>query len=603
MSAIERILRANRAAAGAAAIQRSEGGSGASGVSVSADRRDRETSERPEIEISFDEQAVNNLVIQALAERSDLYDANGSLAVVTTDANDPSRKVIRRLPMPSVREFIAATVRFYSCDLDPKSGRTKRNFQRVPKWSYEAIVKRGHWPGIPAIRGIVTCPVLRVDGSILQESGFDANSGLFLDLHETFPPIPNRPSAADIQRAVKTLFDVVGDFPFANDASSSAWLASLLTPLAREAYAGATGPLFLIDANTRGSGKSLLADVNSLIVEGREATRLTAPRDDEEARKRITALVNDSVRLVLIDNIAGKFGSAALDAALTGSTWKDRRLGSTELVEAPLRMTWYGSGNNVILAADTARRTCHIRLESPLENPEDRAGFKYADIRQHCREHRPGILAAALTILRGFIAAGRPQQQVKPWGSFEGWSDLVRNAIVWCGLEDPGETRTELRATSDSEAEALRQMLTALQQIDQDGHGLRTTDILKISTGKDQSYGSDDIERIREAVEVFCDAPSIERANSRKLGNRLAHFKSRVVDGCCLNFRISQGSRLWFAVRSGGSVVSGDSVLPHSQREKSKNEYMSSCDGAETESPRGTESPAADLDWIEESSL
>ena len=29
-------------------------------------------------------------------------------------------------------------------------------------------------------------------------------------------------------------------------------------------------------------------------------------------------------------------------------------------------------------------------------------------------------------------------------GSYEGWSNLVREAVVWCGLPDPGETRQEL---------------------------------------------------------------------------------------------------------------------------------------------------------------
>ena len=184
--------------------------------------------------------------------------------------------------------------------------------------------------------------------------------------------------------------------------------------LLAQAYRGCTGPLFLFDANVRGSGKSLLADVNSLIVTGREATRMAAPRNDEETRKRITALVKDSDRIVLIDNIAGRFGCPSLDTALTGTVWKDRRLGSNELIEAPLRMTWYASGNNVMLVADTARRVCHVRLESRLENPEDRGGFKYPIIRDHVRQHRAALLTAALTILRGYITAGRPCQRLKP---------------------------------------------------------------------------------------------------------------------------------------------------------------------------------------------
>ena len=79
------------------------------------------------------------------------------------------------------------------------------------------------------------------------------------------------------------------DFPFAKPEHRAAWLAFVLTPLARHAFSGPS-PLFLIDANTRGSGKSLLADVGGILATGTTLARMSNPRDDEECRKRITAL-------------------------------------------------------------------------------------------------------------------------------------------------------------------------------------------------------------------------------------------------------------------------------------------------------------------------
>lgn len=565
------------------------------------------------VELTLDEKCVNDQVIAALAARGDMFDHNGCLGVIVDEHVDgeQSRKTIQHLSLATLREIISETCRFYVWGIDKETEEEVPVWQRIPKWCYEAVLARGSWNGIRPIRGIVTSPVLRADGSILQTQGYDNDSGLYVDLTEAFPEITEAPSLQAVQQAVATLFDLVSDFPFKDSASLSAWLGSLLTPLAREAYRGCTGPLNLFDANIRGSGKSLLADINSLIVTGREATRLTAPQNDEEARKRITALVNDSDRIVLIDNITGRFGCASLDAALTGTVWKDRRLGHTELIEAPLRMTWYASGNNVILAADTARRVCHIRLESPLENPEDRSGFKYQDIRKHVRKNRPALLAAALTILRGYIAAGRPDQNLKPWGSFEGWSDLVRNSIVWCGLVDPGETRTELRATSDSEAGALRQMLVAVAHVDQDQHGLRTSDMLKIATGKDQSYGNGDADLLREGIEMFCEA-SIDRVNTRRLGVRLSHFRNRVVDQMAFDCTIKGGSNYWFVQShggSGGSVVSvsanlyAGEIVEDSQR---LNEIgvASSGENRSTTYTRSTKTDVTpDLDWLEGSHL
>ena len=516
------------------------------------------------VELTLDEMCVNDGVIAILAKSADLYDSNGQLATIVNRADDlgQQRVEIHALSLSGLREIITQRVRFYIWTEDKKTLEEAPAWQRIPRWTYEAILSRGSWSGIRPLRGIVNSPVLRSDGSILQTAGYDDASGLFVDLSEEFTTIPPDPSLDDVQQAVAMLFDVVCDFPFANRASRSAWLASLLTPLAREAYRGCTGPLFLFDANVRGSGKSLLADINALIVSGREATRLTAPKDDDECRKRITALVSDSDRIVLVDNITGRFGCASLDAALTGTVWKDRRLGHTELIEAPLRMAWYASGNNVLLAADTARRVCHVRLESPLENPEDRSGFKYADIRKHVRQNRPAILAAALIVLRGFIVAKRPDQKLKPWGSFEGWSDLVRQSVVFAGQPDPGETRVELRETSDSEAGSLHQMLEAIANIDTAKRGFSAGEMIQIATGHVHSYAADETATLREAIEQFCDG-SFDRINSRRLGNRLKHFRNRVCNGMALDFATKAGNRCWFTKRVGGSGVSGDSDSPN----------------------------------------
>ena len=517
------------------------------------------------IELGFDEQHVANQVIEKLGSRGDIFDFCGSLAAVCKDSATPDRKIIRRLPQASLREAISASCVFVAVPTERSPQNEQNSRQRVPRWLVEAVERRGHWPGLPVLRGVVHSPVLRPDGSILQSSGFDPDSGLFVDLRGKFPAIPTNPSRKAIDEAREKLKDLVSDFCFAKQEHQAAWVASLLTVLAREAHDGATGPLFLIDANTRGSGKSLLADLSSLIVSGCAAVRMPHTHNDDEFRKRITALAANGERLVLVDNIDGKFGSASLDAALTGTVWKDRRLGHTELVEAPLRMTWLASGNNTILAADTARRTCHIRLQSDLESPEDRHGFKYPDIQQHVLRHRGEYLGAALVILRGYVAAKRPDQRLKPWGSFEQWSDLVRSAVVWCGLPDPGETRDELRQTSDSEAESLRQALEVVLRMDEGRHGLSTNELLKIAGGQTSGFGAEECGELRDALEMLCDSAG-RRLTSRELGNRLRHFKSRVVGGKCFDFRTSRGNRLWF-VRDcgGGSGVSGGSVLADRQ--------------------------------------
>jgi hypothetical protein len=514
----------------------------------------RRSGGKVEIEVSLNQFDDNDKVIAALAKRGDIYDRNGELVEII---HRDGRATAKSMCKYRLAEVISATCGFCQVkSVDPDTGQKHRKPVPVPRQTSETIRSRGHWPDMRPLRGIVTSPVLRSDGSILQTSGYDVDSGLYVDLTETFPTIAAAPSKADVQHAVDTLFDVVSDFPFADAASKSAWLASLLTPLARDAYQGCTGPIFLFDGNIRACGKSLLTDINSLIVTGRDSPRMTADLRDDEARKRITALVMDFDRIALLDNISSSFGCASMDVALTGTVWRDRRLGQTEMIEAPLRMTWYATGNNVVLStrSDVQRRVCRIRLESPLEHPEDKKHFRHPKILQYVRDHRPELLAAALTILRGYFAAGRPDMPVIPSGSFEGWTNLVCSAIVWCELADPGETKKDLRATTSSEDTVVRQVFAAIAALGNSPKGFRAAELVDIATGKTNGY---DAERttLADALCELCDCDSVESVNGRTVGSRLGNLRDRTASGMKLTRGTHNGHTYWRV--SGSSGCSG----------------------------------------------
>jgi hypothetical protein len=67
----------------------------------------------------------------------------------------------------------------------------------------------------------------------------------------------------------------------------------------------------------------------------------------------------------------------------------------------------------------------------------------------------------ALTIVKAYFEAGCPTQGVTPLGSFEQWSDLVRQALIWAGEADPCEGRKGIEAESDPEYEKLATLLQA----------------------------------------------------------------------------------------------------------------------------------------------
>ena len=91
------------------------------------------------------------------------------------------------------------------------------------------------------------------------------------------------------------------------------------------------------------------------------------------------------------------------------------------------------SGNNVFMTEDFARRVLIARLESRLENPEERTDFKIDNLPAFVLEHRAHLVACALTMLRAYVVAGAPHQGCARWGSFEEWVSprAARDRIRW----------------------------------------------------------------------------------------------------------------------------------------------------------------------------
>src|SRR5262249_34402488 len=156
-----------------------------------------------------------------------------------------------------------------------------------------------------------------------------------------------------------------------------------------------------------------------------------------------------------------------------------RILGKSQDASLPLLVTWFATGNNPVIGADTSRRICECRLESPEERLEERRGFCPAHLLAYVQAERSRLLVAALANLAAYFRAGRPSMELTPWGSFESWSALVRSAVVWVGLPDPGETRRELATRADLDANALAGMLTGWSELDPFAEGVTTSQALK----------------------------------------------------------------------------------------------------------------------------
>jgi hypothetical protein len=294
---------------------------------------------RPKIVVSTEEHEVNAEAEAALSGDDGLYQRGGSLVRVVRDDSPAAAGVRRKLaprieaiPREILRERLSAAATWVTIRETQDSVRELAT--HPPGWCVNAVHARGSWTSFRHLEAVVEYPILRPDGTILQAPGYDAATGLLLEPAGRIPKIKESPTQDDAIRARDRLLDVVVDFPFASPMYRAAWLAAFLTPIARFAYKGPS-PLFLVDSNVRGAGKGLLLDAIALTITGERFTIATYTNDDE-LRKRITSIVLGGDRLVLFDNLDGKFGGPTLDAALTGVAWRDRMLGVNRMVEAPM---------------------------------------------------------------------------------------------------------------------------------------------------------------------------------------------------------------------------------------------------------------------------
>lgn len=305
-----------------------------------------------------------------------------------------------------------------------------------PDLSTQGVVLQ-RYDAFPDLEQVVRSPFVRTDGTVCLRNGYDPTSASFVMMDPELVErlrVPDEPTVEDVQAAVKLLLDDwLVDFPFPERSDRAHILALILTPFVRQ-YADVV-PLAVLDGNGPSAGKGLLADLFSRLVLGSPFEPDPLPADNEEVRKQITATMVDGHPLAIWDE-AHTLEGKALAQLLTAPVWRDRRLGSTEKLRIPNRVTFAALGNNVRVEGDIARRAYRIRIRPLMDRPEDRdyRAFRHPDIKGWTDEHRAELLSAVLVLVRSWVVAGRPEGR-SDMGSFERWSKTVGGILEHAGIE------------------------------------------------------------------------------------------------------------------------------------------------------------------------
>ena len=386
--------------------------------------------------------------------------------------------------------------------------------ERLAKW-YAA--RAGRWR-VPVLTGLLLAPTMLVDGRILAKEGYDATSGLYLDCGgTTFPPIPDEPTRDEGEEALALLVDLLREFRFATLVDRAVVLAAILTALARNAFPLAPG--FAFNAPSMSSGKGLLARIVASLATGHPAPAMSQGKDEEEDRKRVLALLVEGTPVALVDNIERDLRGDAICSAITEEVYCGRLLGRTQMVRVPTTgTTWLFTGNGLTIRGDMRTRVMVANLDPGCERPWERRFER--NLEQHVDEHRGELVTAALTALRAYVVAGRPELDLVPC-RFPAWSRLVRSALVWVGEADPIESMRKLEAR-DPEAQMLAALVDAWWDAQHD-EPLTVKDVIKAADEGEQEALIDAM----KAVVLGRDG----KPDARRLGKYLSKCENRISGG------------------------------------------------------------------------
>ena len=319
-------------------------------------------------------------------------------------------------------------------------------------------------PRLPQLHAVIRTPVFGRDGSLIATPGYHHKDQVWMDADSTLrlEQVSSTPTPEEIRTARDFLCDeMLVDFPFTDLSDRAHAVAAILLPFVRRMIEGPT-PLHLIEAPSVGSGKGLLSNVVAIVTTGESCESRTLPEDDDEIRKMITAELMKARPIVLLDNANDrkKLHSPSLASVLTAVRWTDRLLGESKMVSLSNHGLWLMTANNPHLDLELARRCIRVRIDPRSDRPWMRTEFRHPDLVRWMKENRGSLVHAGLTLVHGWIAAGKPIQP-KRLGSFEGWSEVVGGILALAGIDGFLANLDQLYDQADQDGQKLREFTAA----------------------------------------------------------------------------------------------------------------------------------------------
>jgi hypothetical protein len=197
---------------------------------------------------------------------------------------------------------------------------------------------------------------------------------------------------------------------------------------------------------------------------GHEPYAVTGGGNAEELEKRIASELIAGGSALFLDNMNNTaLKSDLLASAITERPARVRVLGRSQMVPLNASAFIILTGNGLTVSEDLARRFIAVEFDPGTEDPESRPFT--IDIRAEVKARRQELLSALLTIWRWGRLERLPAG--KTLGSFEQWSQWVRDPLLALGCQDPVERISEAKER-DSRRQSVSDLFSAWWACHQD---------------------------------------------------------------------------------------------------------------------------------------
>ena len=250
---------------------------------------------------------------------------------------------------------------------------------------------------LPRLWQYTRSPLFDQKWRFVGRPGFHPESGTYYD----GPAVEPLDSFTHLDAALR-------DFHWKGEADRANFIGALLTALTMPHW-GRGHPFLAINGNKPGVGKSTLARVLGVVVEGVVPNSVSFTADDAEFEKQLATRVEAGDRVLVIDNVKTRrtIESAVLERCITDARLNFRRLGSNTSITRPTNDLLVCLTMNLTqMGQDLRRRALPINLD--LDENVRSVRYRSADLVGLVLRSRLAILGELAGMVLAWVEAGKP---------------------------------------------------------------------------------------------------------------------------------------------------------------------------------------------------